>query len=139
MTAYANVVSMAAKFREAEEKVSRQCGEFYLFGLFERERSPGRWDLVASAPWLKTDYEGTQEIIALLRNHTEIEDWKLVTGVFPLEPSVDFVKWITQRYHLEHRVEEVYNVVLDGITINRAFIITANPQPARMMPQPVAA
>ncbi len=28
-------------------------GPFTLFGLFMREDAPGRWELVASAPWLE--------------------------------------------------------------------------------------
>lgn len=59
MTINSDAFLVAQKFRDAEVQVSQEHGNFYLFGLFEREQTPGRWDLVASAPWLKTDREGT--------------------------------------------------------------------------------
>lgn len=139
MTSNDDAVSMARKFRLAEEKVSAERGGFYLFGLFEHEQAAGRFDLVASAPWLKADYAGTQEIIVLLRDNLDTEDWSMVSAVFPLEPSVEYVRWFTQHYHIEHQVEEVYNQVFNGVPISRAFIITANPSPTPAPAQPVAA
>jgi hypothetical protein len=139
MTINDNALFIAQHLRDAEEKVSSERGGFSLFGLFERERTPGRWDLIVSAPWLKTDYAGTKEIIALLRDKMGFDDWQIVSAVFPLEPSVEYVRWFTQRYHVEHQLEEFYNAVFNGVSVSRAFIITANPSPASVMPQAVAA
>jgi len=41
------------KLRQFMEQVEAQKGRFTLFGVFMREDSPGRWDLVVSAPWLE--------------------------------------------------------------------------------------
>lgn len=103
-----DAITTAQKFRDAEKQVAAERGGFYLFGLFERPRTPGRWDLVASAPWLKTDRAGTLELIILLRDKMGTEDWKIVSSVFPIEPSAPYVEWITSQYAFEHQVEEVY-------------------------------
>ncbi len=121
---------MAEKFRAAEEKVAEERGEFYLFGLFERQRSPGRWDLVASAPWLKTDRDGTVELIVLLRDKMDTEDWKVIGGVFPTEPTADFVKWITSNYYLNHQVQEERDSGFSNVAIGHAILITVNRSPA---------
>lgn len=130
---------LAEKFRDAEEKVAEERGGFYLFGLFERQRSPGRWDLVASAPWLKTDREGTVELIVLLRDKMDTEDWKVIGGVFPTEPTSDFVKWITSNYYLNHQVQEERDSGFSNVAIGRAILITVNSSPTPATRQPLAA
>ena len=42
-----------AKLRNVASQLEEERGPFTLFGLFLREDSPGRWDLVLSAPWLE--------------------------------------------------------------------------------------
>ena len=139
MTDYENVINMVEKFREAEEKVSAERGGFYLFGLFERERTPGRWDLVASAPWLKTDRDGTLDIMISLRDKMKTEDWKMIGGIFPIEPSAPYVEWITKHFRLQHQLEEISKTGFGNVHIGHAFLITANPSPAQVGQQPVAA
>ncbi len=137
---------MARKFRDAEKQVSEELGDFALFGLFEREQIPGRWDVVASAPWLKTDREGTHRLLVALREKMDIQDWKLIGAVVPLEPSSFYVECLVQYYHLEHQVEEINEIFpagqgTYGIRIGHAFLITSNssPAPARVIAEPVAA
>lgn len=136
-----DVLTMAQAFCAAEEKVSAERGGFCLFGLFERERTPGRWDLVVSAPWLKTDRDATLEIIVLLRDHMETRDWQMVATVLPLEHTAAYVEWITSNYRMEHQVEEVFGTDFSNVHLGHAILITSNPSPspARVMPQPVAA
>ena len=125
---------MAKKFRDAEEQVSQAYGGFYLFGLFEREQIPGRWDLVASAPWLKTDREGTHQLIVALRKRMDVDDWKLIGAVIPREPSDFYVESLMNCYHLKHQVEEVNEMVADHlgtyvIRVGHAFLITVDKSP----------
>ncbi len=139
MTINSDAMLMAQKFRAAEEKVAEERGGFYLFGLFERQRTPGRWDLVASAPWLRTDRDGTVELIVLLRDKMDTDDWKIIASVFPIEPSGDYVKWITSAYNLDHQVEEVFDSGFSNVALGHAFLITVNPSPAPAPAQPIAA
>ncbi len=126
---------MAQKFRDAEEQVAQEKGGFYLFGLFEREQIPGRWDLLASAPWLKTDREGTYQLIVTLRERMSIDDWKLIGAVIPREPSDFYVSATMNLFDLKHQVEEVNDFFPSsqgtyGIRIGHAFLITADRHPA---------
>lgn len=123
-------MAMVRKFREAEEKVSHERGGFYLFGLFERRQTPGRWDLVASAPWLKTDREGTLELVMLLRDKMDTGDWKIVASVLPVEPSGDFVQWMVDNYDLNHQTEEVFGSGFSNVSVGHAFLITVDKSPA---------
>ncbi len=139
MTTNDDAMLMARKFRDAEEKVAEERGGFYLFGLFERQRTPGRWDLVASAPWLRTDRDGTVELVVLLRDKMDTDDWRVVASVVPVEPSGDYVRWITSNYNLSHQVEEVFDSGFSDVALGRALLITVNPSPAPALAQPVAA
>ena len=126
---------MAQKFRDAEIQAAQEYGGFYLFGLFEREQIPGRWDVVASAPWLKTDREGTHHLLVALREKMNLEDWKLIGAVIPLEPSSFFVSAAMNLFHLKHQVEEVNELDPSyqgtySIRIGHAFLITADAAPA---------
>lgn len=142
MTAYivdTTSISIADKFREAEEKVARQRGGFTLFGLFELEDLPGRWDLVAAAPWLEASSNGIKELIDVVAPAFGDTDWKIVVGVVPMKGSSDFVQAITRKYHFEHQLEEIGSTYVNGVYITHAFLITSNSSPAPMTAQPIAA
>lgn len=130
MTMNVGATLMAQKLRVAEEKVAEKRGGFHLFGLFEHEQAPGRWDLVASAPWLKTDREGTLELVALLRAGMDTGDWTPVVGVFPIEPSADYVQWATSHYDFKHQVKEVFASGFGNEAVGHALLITADRSPA---------
>lgn len=132
-------VHLAEKFRAAEREVARQRGEFTLFGLFELEDMPGNWDLVAAAPWLDTSRNNIKELIDALSAFFSVKDWKIIARVVPMEESSDFVQAITRKYHLEHQLEEIGSTYVNGVYITHAFLITSNPAPAPVTPQPVAA
>ena len=134
-------IMLAEKFRIAEERVAEERGSFSLFGLFETEEMPGKWDLVASAPWLETGYNGIKGLIDALRVHYKADGWQAVSVVVPLTPDSDFVQAITRKYHIEHEVEEIGNTYVNGVYISHAFLITSNPSPApaRAIAEPVAA
>ena len=141
MSFNSDALFIAQKLRFAEEKVAEERGDFLLFGLFERQETPGRWDLVASAPWLATGRGGIGELIALLRKNMDTGDWKVVSRVVLLDPTAEFVEWVTTHYALNHQVEEVYSGGFSDVAVGHAFLITSNPSPApaRVRAEPVAA
>lgn len=134
MSFNSDAMFIAQKLQFAEEKVAEEYGDFFLFGLFERQETPGRWDLVASAPWLETDRDGIGKLIALLRKNMDTGDWKVVSRVVPLDPSAEFVEWITTHYTLSHQVKEVYSGGFSDAAVGHAILITSNssPSPARV-------
>ena len=125
-------MSLIEKCRRVEEALSQTWGGFALFGLFEREETAGKWDILVSAPWLTTDRAGIQLVVDELLLLLSQAEWLRIAGVVPLEPSSTYVQWIAQRFNAEHGLQEVINTILDGVFINHAYIITANKKPAGM-------
>lgn len=125
-------MDLIEKSRRVEREIARNWGGFSLFGLFEREQTAGKWDVLVSAPWLRTDRTGIQLIVSGFISELSQEDWLMIAGVVPLSSSSPYVQWIAQRFNVEHGREEVSNTVFDGVYINRAVIITANPQPIQI-------
>lgn len=141
MSFNSDAMFIAQKLCGAEEKVSEECGGFFLFGLFERQETPGRWDLVASAPWLETGRSGIEKLITLLRKNMDTGDWKVVSRVVPIDPSGEFVEWVTAHYTFNHQVEDVYSAGFSDQGVGHAILITSNPHPApaQVALKPVAA
>ena len=44
MSFNSDAMSIAEKLRYAEERVTEERGGFFLFGLFERQEMPARWE-----------------------------------------------------------------------------------------------
>lgn len=132
-------VGIANRFRDAEQEVARQRGGFSLFALFEREETPGKWDLVAAAPWLETSRNEIRELIDAVSTVFSVKDWKIIATVVPMKGASDFVQAITRKYHLEHGLEEIGSTYVNGVYITHAFLITSDPSLAPAPAQPVAA
>ena len=132
---------IARKFQAAEKKVAEERGEFVLFGIFEQEEMPGRWNLIASAAWLTNSLVGINELIDLLRKNMDTGDWKVISRIVPLDPSSEFVEWVTSHYTLNHQLEEVYSPGVAETGAGHAILITSNPNPspASLTREPVAA
>ena len=126
-------IILAEKFRAAEERVAEERGPFVLFGLFETEDAPYSWDLVAAAPWLDASRHRIKEIIDVVSSYFPVKDWKRVSSVVPMTTDSDFAQAVTRKYRIEHEVEEIGNVYVNGVYISHAFLITSNPShaPAR--------
>lgn len=118
--------SLTENVRLAEGALARENGEFALFGLFQREETAGKWDVVISAPWLTTDRAGIQRIVEGLARYLTATDWLKTASVVPLAPDTDFVQTMTRLFHAEHQVLETGSFLTEGVSIDRAFIITAN-------------
>lgn len=132
-------VKLAELFRDAEEKAAEQRGGFTLFGLFQVEDVPGQWELVAAAPWLKGGSGGIRDLVEIVEAAGEYESRRQLARVVPMNDDSDFVEAITRRYRLEHALEEIGNVYVNGVYITHAFLITSNLSPASVLPEPVAA
>ena len=111
---------------QAEAVLSQENGGFILFGLFARDESAGKWDILAAAPWLTTDRAGIQRIVDALMPLVEREEWGRVGSVVPLDPESDYVRSLLRRHHVEHGWDEVAYTAYNGVFINNAIIVTAN-------------
>lgn len=125
-------MNLVEKCRKAVEKISREKGGFTLFALFEHEETPGKWELLFSAPWLKPGRLAIQTIVDALVPELSSEDWQSIVSIIPLDPSLEYVRWIARRYNVENGAEEVFNALLDGVLVTHGFIITAKALPTEM-------
>lgn len=118
--------------RQAEGALAREHGAFLLFGLFQTEATAGKWDVVASAPWLTTARSGIQQIVNGLGDYLSAEDWLKIASIVPLSPDTNFVRAVTRSFQAEHGVQETSAFVSEDIAISRAFIITTAKHPAQI-------
>jgi hypothetical protein len=125
-------ISLIEKCRQVKQEMSQTQGDFTLFGLFEREETAGKWDILVSAPWLTTGLAGTQRIVDALLPVVSKAEWLRIAGIIALESSSSYVQWIAQRFSVEHGLQEVVNTFFDGVPINHAYVITASKTAAQM-------
>ena len=131
--------SLTENVRRAEEALARKHSGFLLFGLFQTEETAGKWDVVASAPWLTTARPGIQQIVDGLREQLNAADWLKIAGIVPLNPDTAFVRTMTRLFQTEHGMQEAGPFVSEDVYISRAFIITANQRPAQVEEHQAAA
>ncbi len=117
---------LAEKCRDAEVKISAERGEFTLFALIQRESTAGKWDIVASAPWLTRRTTDIKIIVDGLLPFLSQEDWLRTASVVPIDPNTDFVQTLVELYHVEHGTQLAGQIFTDEIIVDRAVIITAN-------------
>ena len=82
------------KFRPVVEEITKEKGDFLLFGLFEIEGNPDQWYVVFSASWPDWDKDKMFDyfIRKLFEQHSVVSypAWKTV--IVPADPSEDLVK-----------------------------------------------
>ena len=109
-----------------EKKLADEKGDFVLFGLFLREGSPNRWDVVVSAPWLdESRRDSLNFMIKKIQPNLELQEWLMVAMVLILDPSQEFVKEINDEVSVEHGNVKITDYIFNGMGIERAYIITS--------------
>ena len=121
--------TLPEKLQRAEKEISRTYGAFTLFGLFEHGETPGFWDIVVAAPWLKADLTTIGQIVDLIRPFVHPNDWLSVARVLVLRPTDEFVQQISRLYHEKHGMKELGYNMFGGVAINHAYLITSNAHP----------
>lgn len=117
----------AKRFVALEKRLSDEYGGFVFFALLLREGSPGRWDVVVSAPWLAGNIaESLPRISKALTRHLGPDGmWPLGCAVV-IEPDDPRLEEILSAYPVEHGLLEVRDEEFFSMPIDRAFIITAH-------------
>jgi len=118
--------ALAERCRDAEKKLSEEHGGFALFCMVQRESTAGKWDVVASAPWLMTDRAGIRLLGEGLLLFLSPQEWLQLASPFPVAPDTEFVQSMTRRFDVEHDILETGTIYTDDVTVDRAIIITAN-------------
>jgi hypothetical protein len=130
-------MNLFEQFRQAEETISTDQGQFYLFGLFERDDVPNKYDVVVSAAWLPGGRTSLMMIAELVRSAIGSDDWWPKIGKFVVLPSSSsFVKAVLGRVPDDgvlHDMKVLNDLPYDGEIIRNAVVITAQKHPVGNM------
>ena len=120
------------KIRDVELAISTQKGEFELFGIFLRDDSAGRWDLIVSAPWLRPhDRESLEVVASGLQGALSPNELLGISRIVILEKGNTLLESILSMFDFEHGFMKVERLAYSGVTIREACIITAKRRLAR--------
>lgn len=136
--------SLFERFRTAEEIISQGGRDFTLFGLFQRDDLPTKYDLVVSASWLVRDRSSLSLLTELVRQALGDDDWWRRIGKFVVLPQDDpLVQAVLSRMPggaTRHEIKLLHDVPYEDEFIESAAIITAvKPVAEGRKPEPVAA
>lgn len=137
-------MNLFEQFRRAEEAISETGPGFTLFGLFERDDVPGRFDVIVSAQWLTGSRLSLNLIAELVRQAIGNDNWWPRIGKFVVLPENDpLVKAVLSRMPsdpVRHEMRVLNDLPYEGEIIRNVVIITADSQPNESRrPEPVAA
>ncbi len=89
-------MELTDKFREILSEIEAEKGPFLFAALIERDNTPGRKDLVVSAPWISNDDEFYKYLSPKLHRHLSKEDWFEYSRTEAIDPSDRFIREFTR-------------------------------------------
>ena len=111
-----------------ERQASQEKGEFYLFALFLREESPGKWYLLVSAPWIETDEEGALRYLSsLVQSRLTPPDLLSLSKIVLIDMDNPGLEAVQNAVAVEHGKVEIRDSNFFGLEIKQAYIITSKP------------
>jgi len=130
---------MIEKLASLERDIASEKGEFSLFGLFLREDSEGKWDLLASAPWLETNQkEGLEYLVDQTRSRLNIQELLSLSRIVLLEKGNPILEAIHRTISVKHGMAEMRDNIFFGLPIKHAYLITSERENSTrtLTPQP---
>ena len=120
------MIEQVTKFQKVEESLSKSKGPFELFGLFLREDSPGKWDLLISADWTKFNKMASIKTIAEeLRKELTDKEFINISRIIILDEDDEKIKSIRKAARIANGVAEISAFDFLGIAIKHAYLINS--------------
>lgn len=114
---------LSQKLLDMEKEVSSQKGSFRLFGLFLREDSENKWDLVVSASWIDEDKENAlQYLTNQLQQRLGKEELLRISRTVIIDKDNPFLEHLKPAFKIKHSSVKMENVHIDGLTIKEAWV-----------------
>ena len=124
--------SFLEKLAAIERSLSRERGDFEVFGVVLPEESLEQWDLIVAAPWLDSHtLKSYQVVAAALQATFTPDDWLDFSRIVILEKGSPFLEDVLALTSVEHGLYEIMNMTLYLIFIMSFYIITSKRRPAR--------
>lgn len=116
--------------KEVDKLISKEKGNFNLFGIFIREGLNGKWDILASADWISYNNEGEalKYFIQKLKKKLSEDDIMKIASIILLEPKEPFVKSINNSINTLHSAIKINGDYFNDLFIQNAFIFTSQKQ-----------
>lgn len=111
---------------EIERKLTAEHGPFRLFGLFMKEEVWDMWYVLVSAPWV--DEMGLDARLVIAREFADCfsdADKMHLSGIQLFDKDHPSVQEVLEDVNVTHGRVLLKDFDFDGITIGRAYIITA--------------
>lgn len=117
---------LKSKLEATAETIEKRHGPFTLFGLFLREDSPNKWDLVVSAPWLEEGkLKALREFVGELNQTISEEDLLNLSRIITLNQSDRALEAILHQVPRMWGTVELHGSDLFGLSISHAYIMRA--------------
>ena len=117
---------MIEKLKAMELEVSKEKGEFSLFGLFLREDATDKYDLVVSAPWMETDNKWSLEYLSKqVQSKLEQDELLSISRIVLLEKGNPVVEAVQKAVNVKHGDLRVSNTNFSGLQVSQACISTS--------------
>jgi hypothetical protein len=109
-----------------ELKLSKERGNFNLFALFLREEAEDKWDIVVSAPWLKSNNKKSFDYLSReLKSSLTNQEMVSISRIVVLDEGNPGLEAINRAFHIEHSLADVKDSNFFGLQIKHAYIITS--------------
>jgi len=109
-----------------ERQIAEEQGNFRLFGLFLREDSYDKWDVVVAAPWFnKLPTDAIEFIARRLKSAIGSSGLMMISRIIPLPDKNDFLVAVNGMVKVQHGLREIMDVDLAGVQISRGYVITS--------------
>jgi hypothetical protein len=120
--------SWLEKLMAMEREVAAEKGCFRFFALLLREDSPGKWDLLVSAPWLDANQsDGMSYLAKQVQTRLDTEELLSISRLVFIGKDNPGLQAILRTVHIQHGCTEIGNCRnYFGLEIKRACIITAD-------------
>ncbi len=116
---------MILNLQNLEQRLEEEKGPFKLFGIFLREESPGRWDLLVSSPWIDDNkHRAVRELSQALSRALTRQQVLLISRIVPIGVHHDrFLEALQGMINVQHGLEEVRGEI-SGVSIDQGYVIT---------------
>jgi hypothetical protein len=121
------------KLRVLEQDISREMGEFRLFGLFLREDAHDKWDIVVAAHWFaRLGTDPIEFISERLKSAIGRAGLMMISRIVPLREQDLFLEEVNDAVQVRHGLKEISDVDLAGVPISRGFVLTSTASAGRI-------
>jgi hypothetical protein len=117
---------LVTRIQKLERAVSEEKGDFDLFGLFLRDNSTDRWDLVVAAKWIVNNKKQALDLMSVkLKSIVRMPAMLMISRIVLLTRQDAFLIEVQDAVRVDHGLHQVSNVKFGDVSIEKGFVITS--------------